>query len=82
MTLNSTYECTNGKVIRAALIIVLCDILAACKLCGYVSALVLCHRCEKKSNYANNQLNFGGMKDMEEWFIMKDLTKHRQNALE
>ena len=54
MTLNRTYECPNGKVIRAAVIITSCDIPAARKLCGHVSALVSCHRCEKKSNYVNN----------------------------
>ena len=82
VTLNSTYECPNGKEVRAALILVSCDIPAARKLCGHVSALVACHRCEKKANYANKQHNFGGIADIDEWFIMKDSTKHRQNALD
>jgi hypothetical protein len=81
MTLDHTYECSSGKVIRAALIIASCDIPAARKLCGHVSALVSCHRCEKKANYANNQHNFGGISNKDEWFIMKDSTKHRENAL-
>ena len=47
MALNRTHEHPNGKVIRAALIIASCDIPAARKLCGHVSALASCHRCEK-----------------------------------
>jgi hypothetical protein len=77
-TLSCTNECPNGKDIRAALIIASCDIPAARKLCGHISALSSCHRCEKKAN----ERNFGGMEDMDEWFIMKDPTKHRQKALE
>jgi len=81
MALNRTHEHPNGKVIRAALIIASCDIPAARKLCGHVSALASCHRCKKKSNYVDKHHNFGGMGDMAEWFIMKDSTKHRENAL-
>ena len=81
MTLDCTYECSSGKVIRAALMIASCDIPAARKLCGHVSALVLYHRCEKRANYANNQHNFGGISNKDEWFIMKDSTKHRETAL-
>ncbi|GBC42308.2 hypothetical protein PHYBLDRAFT_143961 [Rhizophagus irregularis DAOM 181602=DAOM 197198] len=76
--LNRTYECPNGKNIRAALIIASCDIPGARKLCGHISALASCHRCEKR---ANNR-NFGGMADMSDWFIMKDPVEHRQKALE
>ncbi|PKC11972.1 hypothetical protein RhiirA5_287016, partial [Rhizophagus irregularis] len=68
----------NGKDIRAALIIASCDIPGARKLCGHISALASCHRCEKR---ANNR-NFGGMADMSDWFIMKDPVEHRQKALE
>ena len=80
ITLNNTHECPNGKNIRAALILVSCDIPAARKLCGHISALVACHRCEKKANYADKQHNFGRISDMDEWFAMKDSTKHRQDA--
>ena len=80
MTLDRTHECANGKNIHAALIIASCDIPTAQKLCGHVSALVSCHRCEKKANYVDNQHNFSGMKDMNEWFITKDSTKYRENA--
>ncbi|GBC01436.1 hypothetical protein RclHR1_41930001 [Rhizophagus clarus] len=46
--LNCTNECLNGKDIRTALIIASCDIPGARKLCGYISALALYHRCEKR----------------------------------
>lgn len=80
ITLNRTYECQGGKNIRAALILVSCDVPAARKICGHVSALVSCHICEKKANYENRQHNFAGMDNMEEWFIARDPTRHRQNA--
>ena len=66
ITLNRTYEYENGKRIRAALILVSCDIPATRKICGYISALVSCHRCEKKANYENRQHNFTGMDNMNE----------------
>ncbi|GET56027.1 hypothetical protein GLOIN_2v1883106 [Rhizophagus irregularis DAOM 181602=DAOM 197198] len=70
-----------GKKIRAALIMVSCDIPAARKICGHVSALVSCHRCQKKANYENHQHNFAGMGDMEDWFVARDSNEHLQNAL-
>jgi len=81
VTLNQTFECPNGKNIWAALIIASCDIPAAQKLCEHVSALVLCHHCEKKANYVNNQHNFGGITNMDKWFITKDSTKYWENTL-
>ena len=69
---------TNGKEIRAALITASCDIPAAWKLCGHISALASCHHCKKKSN---KQRNFDGITNMDEWFVMKDSTEHRQNAI-
>jgi hypothetical protein len=81
VTLNRTHECQNGKRIRAALILVSCDIPAARKICGHVSALVLCHRCEKKANYENGQHNFAGMDEMDEWFVSRNSNQHRENAL-
>ena len=82
VTLQSTHECpVDGKKIKAALILVSCDIPAARKICGHVSALVLCHRCEKKANYENRQHNFAGMDNMNEWFVSRDSAEHRQNAL-
>ena len=82
VVLERTYENSNAKDICAAVIITSCDIPTAQKLCGHVSALVSYHRCEKKVNYINKQSNFSGMADIDEWFYMKDLTKHRQNALD
>ncbi|GBC51789.2 hypothetical protein GLOIN_2v1480991 [Rhizophagus irregularis DAOM 181602=DAOM 197198] len=79
--LNRTYEHQLGKKIRAALIIVSCDIPAARKICRHVSALVSCHRCQKKANYENHQYNFAGMGDMEDWFVARDSNEHLQNAL-
>ncbi len=81
ITLNRTYESQGGKYIRAALILVSCDVPAARKICGHVSALVSCHRCEKKANYENRQHNFAGMDDLEEWFYTRSSTEHRQHAL-
>src|SRR5207245_1041916 len=81
MTLNRTYEYREGRQIRTALILVSCDIPAARKICGHISALAACHRCEKRGNYENHQHNFAGMEDMEDWFITRDSSQHRQNAI-
>ena len=81
MTLNQTYEYREGRQIRAALILVSCDVPAARKICGHVSALAACHRCEKRGNYENQQHNFAGMEDMDEWFIARDSSQHRQDAI-
>src|SRR6266498_3639154 len=59
--LNRTYEYREGRQIRAALILISCDIPAARKICGHISALAACHRCEKRGNYENHQHNFAGM---------------------
>ncbi|GET57088.1 hypothetical protein GLOIN_2v1786147 [Rhizophagus irregularis DAOM 181602=DAOM 197198] len=81
VTLNQMYECQEGKRIRAALILVSCDIPAARKICGHISALVSCHRCEKKANYENRQHNFAGINEMDEWFTCRDSAQHRQDAI-
>ncbi|GET55402.1 hypothetical protein GLOIN_2v1786147 [Rhizophagus irregularis DAOM 181602=DAOM 197198] len=81
VTLNKTYECQEGKRIRAALILVSCDIPAARKICGHIFALVSCHRCEKKANYENRQHNFAGINEMDEWFTCRDSAQHRQDAI-
>jgi hypothetical protein len=80
--MDSTAENRDGKLIRAALILISCDIPAARKVCGHISALVSCHRCKKNANYDNNQYNYGGMNDMNEWFISRDLAIHRRNSIE
>ena len=79
--LNQTFEFQSGRIIRAALILVSCDIPAARKICGHVSALVSCHRCEKVANYENRQHNFAGMDDMDEWFVSRIASQHREDAL-
>ena len=76
-----TYERQEGRRIRAALIMVACDIPAAKKICGHISALVSCHQCQKHANYEDHQHNFAGMEDMEDWFVEQDSTDHCQNAL-
>ncbi len=76
ITLNHTYECQEGKYIRAALILIFYDVLVARKICGHVLALVSYYRYEKKANYENQQHNFAGMDDLEEWFYIWSLTEH------
>ena len=76
----STKEKTS-KHIRAAIICCACDIPAARKLCGHISARVACHRCEKIANFDNrNQPNFGEFDDMDQWFVKMDVDKIRNNA--
>src|SRR6266480_706391 len=43
-----TNKCLNRKRVHAELILVSCDIPAARKICGHISALVSYHRCEKR----------------------------------
>src|SRR5204863_546950 len=81
MTLNRTYKYREGRQIRTALILVSCNIPAARKICVHISALAAYHRCEKRGNYENHQHNFAGMEDMEDWFITRDSSQHRQNAI-
>src|SRR5271170_4685574 len=56
ITLNCTFEYQNGRNICAALILISCDIPAARKICGHVSALISCHRCEKKQIMKMNSI--------------------------
>ena len=74
--LDSTAECSEGKIIRAALILISYNIPAARKVCGHILVLVSCHRCNKKANYVNNKHNFGGMRNMNEWFVPNDSAIH------
>ena len=82
ITLNSTAECSDGKTIRTALILVSYNIPAARKLYGHILALVSCHRYKKKVNYVNNQHNFSGINDMYSWFVSKDSALYHQKAFE
>ncbi|GBB87061.1 hypothetical protein RclHR1_13520003 [Rhizophagus clarus] len=81
VTLDRTYEYQETRKIRAALILVLCDIPAARKICGYISALLSCHGCKKKVNYKNHKHNFAGMDNMNEWFISQNPAQFCENAL-
>ena len=76
----STNE-TSSKHIRAAIICCACDIPAARKLCGLISARAACHLCEKVANFDDrNQSNFGGFDDMNQWFVKRDADEIRNNA--
>ena len=57
ISLNCTFEFPEGRDIWTALILISYDIPAARKICGHVSALVSCHRCEKHANYENKKHN-------------------------
>ena len=81
ITLNHTYECQEGKYIRVTLILISYDVSVARKICEYVSALVSCHRCEKKANYENRQYNFAGIDDLEEWFYIWSSIEYHQHTL-
>jgi hypothetical protein len=78
VTLEQTFEHPSGRLIKCAIIACCCDIPAARKLCGYYSANVNCHRCLKVAK----DRNFGGIEEIDEWFIEKDADKHRKAALE
>jgi hypothetical protein len=65
ITLNRTREFPSGRNIRAAVVLISCDIPAARKICGHISALVSCHRCMKRANYEDHQYNFAGMDNMD-----------------
>ncbi|CAI2191013.1 2951_t:CDS:1, partial [Funneliformis geosporum] len=58
----------NGKRIRLAVICCSNDILAARKLCSYISALTNCHQCYKRVNTEGRKPNFSGFEDMDDWF--------------
>ena len=81
--LSATYESSTGKNIRAAVICCSCDIPAARKICGFISARVACHRCLKRAQVDDrNQPNFGGFEDIDEWFVERDINQIRENAQE
>ncbi|GBC14324.2 hypothetical protein RIR_jg39108.t1 [Rhizophagus irregularis DAOM 181602=DAOM 197198] len=51
------------------------------KICGHISVLSSCYRCEKKANYENHKYNFAGMDNMSEWFINRNSAQFCENAL-
>ncbi|CAG8705545.1 1757_t:CDS:2, partial [Funneliformis mosseae] len=83
INLPKTFKHPNGKKIKVAVICCFCDIPAIRKLCGYISAKVACYRCFKHADYDdNNQLNFGGLDDMNDWFKERDTKEIRNNTSE
>jgi len=77
-----TYENNKGRSVRGAIIGCSNDVPAARKLCGFISARVACYRCHKSANFVNNQSNFGGFADLDEWFIERDINVIREKASE
>ena len=77
-----TYENNKGRSVRGAIIACSNDVPAARKLCGFISARAACYRCHKTANFVNNQSNFGGFADLDEWFIERDINVIRDKASE
>ncbi|GBC39248.2 hypothetical protein GLOIN_2v1788017 [Rhizophagus irregularis DAOM 181602=DAOM 197198] len=59
-----------------------CDVPATRKLCGFISARIACYRCYKSANLINNQPNFGGFEDIDDWFVERDINLIREKARE
>ncbi|PKY50989.1 hypothetical protein RhiirA4_467785, partial [Rhizophagus irregularis] len=79
--LSETFEHSDRKTIKTAVICCSCDIPAARKLCGHISARIACYRCLKHANYDDrNQPNFGGLDDMNNWFVERDVEEIKNNA--
>jgi len=78
-----TNESPNGKKNKCAVIYYSCDIPAARKLCGQISARIACFQCEKHAQFdARHQPNFGGFSDMDDWFVERDIEKIKKDAYE
>jgi hypothetical protein len=77
-----TFENPTGRLVKGAVICCANDVPAARKLCGFISARVACYRCNKTANYINNQPNFGGFDDFDEWFVERDINVIREKAFE
>ena len=79
-----TYQCPDGLDLKVALIIGSSDIPATRKLFGHGSAVMKCHRCEKRSTYSHEykKTHYGGM-EYDEWITRPaDALLHRQYAQE
>lgn len=77
-----THENSNGRFVRGAVIGCSSDVPATRKLCGFISARIACYRCYKYANFVNNQPNFGGFDDFDEWFVERDIDTIREKASE
>jgi hypothetical protein len=79
--LAETYEHSNGKRVKGAVICCSCNIPAVRKLCGFISARIACYRCLKHADYDDrNQPNYGGFANMESWFIERNVNEIRNNT--
>ncbi|GES94182.1 uncharacterized protein LOC110233779 [Rhizophagus clarus] len=77
-----TNEHNNGRFVRGAIIGCSSDVSASQKLCGFISARIACYRCYKSANFINNQPNFGGFADLDDWFVERDINEIREKASE
>ena len=80
-----TYQYTEGLDIKVALIIGSSDTPATRKLFGHGSAVMKCHRCEKRSTYSEvyKKTHYGGMQDYDKWVTNPiNPSLHRQYAHE
>jgi hypothetical protein len=78
-----TCENNNGRFVRGAIICGSSDVPATRKLCGFISARTACYRCHKSANIVNNnQSNFGGFENFDEWFVERDIEIIREKANE
>ena len=80
-----THQCPDGLDIKVALIVGSSDTPATRKLFGHGSAVMKCHRCEKRSTYSEDyrKTHYGGMDNYEEWVTKPaDSLLHRQYAHE
>ncbi|CAB5351790.1 unnamed protein product [Rhizophagus irregularis] len=80
-----TYQYTEGLDIKVALIIGSSDTPATRKLFGHSSAVMKCHRCEKRSTYSEvyKKTHYGGMQEYDKWVTNPiNPSLHRQYAHE
>ena len=76
------FEHHEGLEIKVALIVASSDIPATQKLFGHRSAVMKCHRCEKRSTYSHEykKTHYGGMEDYDEWVTRPASASLHKNA--
>ena len=80
-----TFEHPAGLEIKVALIVASSDTPATRKLFGHGSAVMKCHRCEKRSTYSHEykKTHYGGMEDYDEWVTRPaSASLHKEHAQE
>ena len=77
-----THEYNNSNFVRRAIISYSSDVPASQKLCGFISARIVCYWCYKSANFVSNKSNFGGFADFDECFVERDINEIRENANE